>query len=109
VAHATGHYVRWHFERAWAPLTYRDHDPLNPDVRDPVAPAERSDAAEHEAATHTTPAGERVHSFKTLLESLSTIERNTHQHPETGTTITLDTIPTAYQQHALELVDTSNP
>jgi hypothetical protein len=23
------YYVRWHLERAWAPLTYRDHDPLD--------------------------------------------------------------------------------
>jgi hypothetical protein len=47
-----------------------------------------------------------VHSFKTLLESLSTIVRNTHQHPQTGATFTLDTIPTPHQQHALDLVET---
>ncbi|MDF1521927.1 MAG: IS1634 family transposase, partial [Trueperaceae bacterium] len=103
------YYVRWHLERAWATLTYRDHDPLSSDERDPVAPAERSDAADRKAATHTTDSSEIVHSFKTLLESLGTIVRNTHQHAETGATITLDTIPTAHQQHALELVETINP
>ena len=100
------YYVRWHLERAWAPLTYRDHDPLGPDERDPVAPAERSDAAATKAANRTTPAGDTAHSFKTLLEDLATIVRNTHQHPDTGATITLDTIPTPHQQHALTLVDT---
>ena len=81
---------------------------LGPDKRDPVAPAERSDAAERKAATHTTPSGEIVNSFKTLLEDLGTIVRNTRQHPETGATITLDTIPARHQQHALALVDTIN-
>ena len=103
------YYVRWHLERAWAPLTYRDHDPLRPEGRDPVAPAARSDAADRKAATHTTPDGEIVHSFKTLLESLSTIVRNEHRHSESGATITLDTIPTAHQQRALDLVETINP
>jgi hypothetical protein len=103
------YYLRWHLERAWAPLTYRDHEPTDADQRDPVAPAQRSHAAERKAATHTTPNGERVHSFKTLLEDLSTIVRNTHQHHETGTTVTLDTIPTPHQQHTLELVETINP
>lgn len=102
-------YVRWHLERAWATLTYRDHDPLNGSERDPVAPARRSDAADRKAATHTTADGEIVHSFKTLLESLGTIVRNTHQHPQTGVTFTLDTIPTPHQQHALALVDTITP
>ena len=103
------YYVRWHLERAWATLTYRDHDPLDPDERDPVAPAKRSDAADRKAASHTTDSGERAHAFKTLLEDLGTIVRNTHQHPHTGVTITLDTIPTPHQQHALNLVDTINP
>jgi hypothetical protein len=103
------YYLRWHLERAWATLTYRDHDPLDAHERDPVAPAKRSHAAASKAATHTTPTGDTVHSFKTLLESLGTIVRNTHQHPESGATITLDTIPTPHQQHALELIETINP
>ena len=103
------YYVRWYLERAWATLTYRDHDPLDADERDPVAAAQRSDAADHKAANHTTPDGDTAHSFTTLLESLSTIVRNTHQHRESGATITLDTIPTPHQQHALELIETINP
>ena len=50
-----------------------------------------------------------AHSFKTLLEDLGTIVRNSHQHPQTGTRITLDTIPTPHQQRALDLIDTINP
>ena len=103
------YYVRWHLERAWATLIYRDHDPLDASERDPVAPATRSDAADAKAATYTTPTGEPVHSFTTLLDSLSTIVRNTHQHQESGATITLDTIPTPHQQHALELLETIDP
>ena len=75
----------------------------------PVAPAERSDAADHQAATHTTPSGEIVHSFTALLESLGTIVRNIHRHPDTSVTITLDTVPNAHQQYALDLVETINP
>jgi hypothetical protein len=103
------YYVRWYLERVWAPLTYRDHDPIDPSERDPVTPAIRSDAANEKAATHITADGQRVHSFKTLLENLSTIVRNEHRHPESNAIITLDTIPTPHQQHTLDLVDTINP
>lgn len=103
------YYVRWHLERAWATLTYRDHEPLESDERDPVAPARRSAAADQKAATHTTADGDPVHSFATLLESLGTIVRNTHQHRETGASFTLDTIPTPHQQRALDLIETIEP
>jgi hypothetical protein len=103
------YYVRWHMDRAWASLTYRDHEPLDDSQRDPVAPAQRSDAAERKAATHTTPDGDAAHAFGDLLESLSTIVRNTHQHRESGATFTLDTIPTPHQRHALELIETITP
>ena len=103
------YYVRWHMDRAWASLTYRDHEPLDESERDPVAPAKRSDAAERKAASHTTPDGDTAHAFGDLLESLSTIVRNTHQHRESGATFTLDTIPTPQQRHALELIETITP
>ena len=103
------YYVRWHLERAWATLTYRDHEPLPDEERDPVAPARRSAAADQKAATHTTPDGDPAHSFQTLLESLGTIVRNTHQHRETGASFTLDTIPTPHQQRALELIESIEP
>ena len=37
------YYVRWHLERRWASLLYRDEQP--PILVDPVAPAQRSAAA----------------------------------------------------------------
>ena len=37
-------YVRWHLERAWAPLLFRDEAP--PERLDAVAPPERSAAAQ---------------------------------------------------------------
>ena len=50
-----------------------------------------------------------MHSFATLLESLATIVRNTHQHQESGASFDLDTIPTPHQRHALELIETFTP
>ena len=103
------YYVRWHMERAWAPLTFKDQHPTPDHLKDPVAPATRSAAAQRKASTRTTDDGSPTHSFTTLLKSLSTIVRNTHQHPTTGITIELATIPTTHQQRALDLIDTINP
>lgn len=67
-------YVRWHLERAWAPLLFRDEAP--PERLDAVAPPERSAAARAKDALHRTPDGLPVHSFKTLLTDLGTLTRN---------------------------------
>lgn len=67
-------YVRWHLERAWAPLLFRDEAP--PERTDAVAPPERSAAARAKDALHHTPDGLPVHSFKTLLTELGTLTRN---------------------------------
>jgi hypothetical protein len=68
------YYVRWHLERAWAPLLFRDEAP--PELPDPVAPAERSAAALAKASTHELADGTPVHSFRTLLADLATLTRN---------------------------------
>jgi transposase len=96
------YYVRWHMERAWAAITYKDDDPS--EERDPVAPTARSEAATHKAQTGTLPTGEPVHTFKTLLEHLATITRNTCTHPDSGTTFPMTTSPNATQQNALDLL-----
>ena len=75
---------------------------------DPVARATRSPAADAKAATHRTPAGDPVHSFRTLLQDLRSIVRN-HCRPRESAdapTFTMTTTPTAAQRRALDLVHT---
>ena len=45
-------YLTWHLRQAWAPLTFTDEN--RPEAADPVAPAQRSHAADAKAATKTT-------------------------------------------------------
>jgi len=68
------YYVQWHLERAWAPLLFRDEE--RPELADPVAPAQRSEAALRKAHTQQLPDGTPVHSFRTLLAELATLTRN---------------------------------
>lgn len=99
------YYVRLHMERAWAQLTFKDATP--PTNIDPVAKRERSSEATRKARTKTLPDGEEASSFKTLLESLSTIVKNTHYYPERPeATFTSTTEPNPQQAKALELLDT---
>ena len=100
------YYVRWHMEGAWASLTYKDDDTEHLDERDPVAPAKRSDAATSKAQTRTLPDGTPVRTFKTLLNDLATITRNTCNHADSGTTFHMTTTPNPRQQKALDLLDT---
>ena len=53
------YYVRWHLERAWAPLLFRDEE--RPELEHPVAPAVRSEAALAKAHTQRLPDGTPVH------------------------------------------------
>jgi transposase len=100
------YYVEWHMREAWRPLLFADEDQAAKAFRDPVAPAQRSAAADQKAATRLTPDGVPVHSFRTLLESLTTIVRNRcrarGQHDEA--TFTVTTTPTPEQRHALTLL-----
>jgi len=67
-------YVQWHLQQALAPLLFRDEAP--PRRLDPVAPAQRSPAAQAKDQTHQTPEGLPVHSFPTLLAEMATLTRN---------------------------------
>jgi hypothetical protein len=97
------YYVRWHLERAWAPLLFRDEQP--PLLDDPVAPSQRSSAALRKASTQQLEDGSPVHSFPTLLRSLATICRNQvvpNGLPEDAA-FELVTQPTELQARALAL------
>jgi len=100
------YYVEWHMREAWRPLLFADEDQAAKATRDPVAPAKRSQAADQKAATHQLADGTTVHSFRTLLQDLSSIVRNrcrTRGHAD-APTFTVTTTPTPEQRRALDLL-----
>jgi hypothetical protein len=102
------YYVEWHLLQVWRELLFADEDQAAKAHRDPVAPAERSAAALHKAATHTLADGTPAHSLRTLLEELSTLVRNTCCTPGSTTpsaTFELLTTPTPLQRRAFELIN----
>jgi hypothetical protein len=103
------YYVRWHLERAWAPLLFRDEQP--PILDDPVAHSQRSAAALRKARTQQLEDGSPVHSFPTLLRSLATLCRN--QVVPTGlpqeAAFEVVTQPTELQARALALAGLQFP
>src|SRR6478752_269324 len=58
-------YLTWHLRHAWAPLTFTDEHPPSRD--NPVAPAQRSAAAQAKASRHQTPDGTPLRSFRAYL------------------------------------------
>lgn len=102
------YYVEWHMREVWRELLFADEEIATKAERDPVAPAKRSATAEAKATTHTLPDETPAHSFRTLLEELSTIVRNTCRAPGTGDdapTFDVTTIANAKQRRAMELLD----
>jgi hypothetical protein len=101
-------YLTWHLRQAWAPLTFTDEQ--RPDPVDPVAPAQRSHAADHKAATKTTTEDLPATSFTALLGHLATLTRNHLRvagHDESG--FDLLAIPTPTQRRAFELLGAPIP
>ena len=101
------YYVKWHMMEAWRPLLFADEDQQAKAVRDPVAPAQRSRQACQKAQSQRLDDGTEVHSFQTLLHSLSTVVRNTCRRPAAPATeppFILDTQPNSHQQRAYELL-----
>jgi hypothetical protein len=96
------YYVRWHLERAWAPLLFRDQS--KPWAEDPVAPAERSPAAEHKARTQRLSDGGPVHSFSTLLAQLGTLTKNRLRLLDSTASFEKLAEPTPLQHQALALL-----
>jgi transposase len=101
------YYVEWHMREAWRELMFADEDLERKKHRDPVAPAERSEAALEKVATRKLKDGSPLHSFRTLLEDLSTIVRNTCEARvgnKGGSTFQMTTLPNPAQQLALNLL-----
>jgi transposase len=99
------YYVRWHMERAWAPLLFKDEDrPLAADV---VAPARRSASALAKARTQRLADDTPVHSFRSLLAHLATLTKNTVRVPSSEATFDKLAVPTPLQARALQLLGLS--
>jgi transposase len=103
------YYVQWHMMEAWRPLLYADEDQKAKDLRDPVAPAKRSDSAMKKIKTKRLDDGSRVYSFRSLLDHLGAIVRATCQCSDgrdTSDTFTMITRRNPKQQKAFDLLQT---
>ena len=98
-------YLTWHLRKTLAPLTYTDEQP--PARADPVAPARRSARADAKAATHASPDGQALRSFRGLIDHLATLTRSTIALG--GTTFEKISDPTPAQRRAFELIGTPIP
>jgi len=102
------YYVEWHMREAWRELMFADEDQEAKQKRDPVAPAVRSKAAQQKVRSHTLVDGSSAHSFRTLIEDLATIVRNTCRSPNASPntpTFEVITTPNVKQQRALNLIE----
>ena len=102
------YYVEWHMREAWRELMFADEDQAAKQVRDPVATAKRSTKALQKVHSRTLEDGTPTHSFKTLMEELTTITRNTCSTPcntEHNATFEITTTATEKQKRALKLID----
>jgi hypothetical protein len=100
-------YLTWHLRRSLAPLTFTDQAP--PVRTDPIAPAQRSDAATRKASRRTDRTGQPVRSFRALLDHLGTLTRNDIQYGPDGPVVPTLAVPTETQRRAFELLDTVIP
>lgn len=101
------YYVEWHLREVWRERMFADTEQAAKATRDPVAPAERSAAAQLKVASRTLDDGEPAHSFATLMAELATIARNTCRTPQAAPdspSFDVLTTATAQQQRALALV-----
>ena len=71
------YYVEWHLRDKLAPLLFEDEDKEQAEAlrTSVVAPAEVSPSARDKARCKRTAGGYPVHSFRTLLDDLSTLTK----------------------------------
>ena len=101
------YYLEWHMRQRLAPLLFDDTDKADAEAqrRSVVAPAQRSNPAVKKQATGRTEDGLPVHSFRSLLDDLATLARNTIVTAITPTyPLTALTRPTPIQQKAFDLL-----
>ena len=100
-------YLVWHLRQAWAPMTFTDEHPPHRD--NPVAPAQRSAAADAKASTQHDTAGNPLRSFRGLLDHLATLTRNQVRFATTGTEMPMLAEATADQRRAFNLIGAPIP
>jgi hypothetical protein len=100
-------YLVWHLRKAWAPMTFTDEHP--PQRDNPVAPAQRSAAADAKASTRRDESGDPLRSFRGLLDHLATLTRNQVRYHGTDTEIPMLAEATADQRRAFTLVGAAIP
>jgi transposase len=102
------YYVEWHMRRALAELLYAEEelDELRR-KRDPVLPAETSESARAKKAEHVTEEGMRVRTWSSLIQSLSTLCRNTCRMKDDpqGPSFVVETDANDFQERALGLLE----
>lgn len=104
------YYVEWHMRERLAPVLFDDDNPEAAAAARPsiVAPAKRSAKAEAKASTRVTEDGQPVHSFRCLLKDLATIAITKLRPKIKGAaTFNQTTLPTEFQQRALDLLKIS--
>ena len=94
------YYVERYMRQQLAPMLFDDEDgPVRTSI---VAPAEKSKSAQRKASSRRTPDGHTVHSFRSLLDDLSTRNR---VRPRIAGAREMTTIPTPLQEKALRLLN----
>ena len=93
--------------RTLAELLYADEElPALRRTRDPVLPVPISDSARHKKAAHHNATGMAVQSWRSLLQALATLSRNTCQMKGSakGPEFVIETDANALQTRAFELL-----
>lgn len=99
------YYVIWHMRQKLAPMLFEDADKQQAaaDRTSPVAKAKVSEEARKKASKRRTEDGLPVHSFRTLLQDLATLTRNTVLFGDLPRT-TILALATPVQAKAFELL-----
>ena len=100
-------HLTWHLRKALSELTYTDQN--RPARTDPVAPAVRSDPAQHKTIRHTSDDGLPLHSYQGLLGHLATLTRNHVQYGADGPIVPTLAEPTPVQRRAFALLGAPIP
>ena len=99
------YYVVWSMKRDLAPMLFKDDDPAAAAAErlSPVAKAKVSPAARRKAINRRTEDGQPVHSFRTLLQDLANLTRNSVRFGDARPTTILSR-PTPTQTRAFTLL-----
>jgi hypothetical protein len=103
------YYLEWHMRQPLAPMLFDDHDRVTAEAErvSPVAKAKLSKAAYRKASTQCVELADGtvqpVHSFRTVLDDLATLTRNTVCFGD-DKMLTVYTTPTSIQRRAFSLL-----